>query len=372
MRRSLSPSARLFVYCGATLIGAALLVGCGALLFVWLGVFNVAASAGHSKLAYRVLHFAMRRSVMAHADRTKAPDLHDPTLILRGANHFQTGCAPCHGAPGEARSPIANGITPPPPRLSSVKDVFRPEELHWIVQNGVKMTAMPAWPVAGREDEVWALVAFLEQLPMLPADYARLQQPPQQPGTAAPAVIAQCARCHGFDGNGREGAFPKLAGLTAAYIGHALHDFAVGDRPSGFMRPVAAALSDSEIRTVAQYYAAQTRSPAGGTLPDSLRDKGKPIASLDGGRNGPACMTCHRLRDAERDPEIPQLAGQAARYIGEQLLLFREGVRAGTPNARIMARIAQRLSDEDIAAVAAYFTALPPTQQQPARVSGLP
>jgi len=356
------------------LAGIALLAACGALLFVWLGVFNVAASSGHSNQSYRVLHFAMRRSVAAHADRAVAPDLTDPVLILRGANHFQTGCAPCHGAPDEPRSPIAAGITPPPPRLASAKDQFSPQELHWIVSNGVKMTAMPAWPVTGREDEVWALVAFLEQLPMLPADYARLRQPPEQQGAKpsdAPAVVAQCARCHGFDGNGRGGAFPKLAGLSMAYIERALLAFASGDRPSGFMRPVAGALGDNDVKAAAQYYAATPRSPDDAVPSDSLRDKGKQIASLDGNQNGPACMTCHRLRDAERNPEIPQLAGQSARYIGEQLLLFRKGVRAGTRNARVMARMAQRLSDQDIAAVAAYFAAVPPDHEQPAQVSQL-
>jgi cytochrome c553 len=354
------------------LVGLGLLAGCGALLFVWLGIFNVGASSGHSDLAYRVLHFAMRRSVAARAGGGKTPDLSDPVLILRGANHFQTGCAPCHGAPGAPRSPVANGMTPPPPRLASAREAFDPHELHWIVKNGVKMTAMPAWPTSGRDDEVWALVAFLEQLPMLPGDHARLRQPPEQHASAdAPAVVSQCASCHGLDGNGRGGAFPKLAGLSAAYIENALNDFRNGARPSGFMRPVAAALSEQDEKAAAQFYAAQSRSPADAVLSASLRDKGEQIASIAGGRDGPACMTCHRVRDAERNPEIPKLAGQPARYIGEQLLLFRQGVRAGTPNARVMARIAQRLSDDDIAALAAYFGALPPTEDKAAQVSRL-
>jgi cytochrome c553 len=368
----LSRSVRLFAYCGAILAGLGLLAACGAFLFVWLGAFNVAASSGHSNLAYRVLHFAMRRSVAARAGEGKTPDLSDPVLILRGANHFQTGCAPCHGAPGEPRSPVANGITPPPPRLASAREAFDPHELHWIVKNGVKMTAMPAWPTAGRDDEVWALVAFLDQLPMLPRDYGRLRQPPEQRAAAdTPAVVSQCARCHGFDGNGRDGAFPKLAGLAAPYLENALNDFRTGARPSGFMRPVAATLSAQDTKAAVDYYAAQSRSPAGAMLSASLRDKGEQIASVTGGRDGPACMTCHRLRDAERNPEIPQLAGQSARYIGEQLLLFRRGVRASTPNARVMAGIAQRLSDDDIAAVAAYFAALSPAQEKPAQVSEL-
>jgi cytochrome c553 len=250
-----------------------------------------------------------------------------------------------------------------------VAQKFSPTELHWIVKHGIKMTAMPAWPATERDDEIWAVVAFLERLPTLqPAEYARLAPEPQPAGAlsdetrpdlrAALPTVAQCAACHGLDGNGRGEAFPRIAGLSTNYIAQQLQEFRNGARRSGFMQPIAAALTDGEIESVAHYYATRPRGAGQDALSDDRHEKGWELASLGGSRNGPACLTCHAQNADARNSDVPPLGGQSARYIGQQLLLFRSGRRAQTPNARLMTRIAQRLSDEDIANVAQYLATL--------------
>jgi cytochrome c553 len=365
-----SPRLRVFVYTAAILLGAASLGTAGVLLFVWLGIYNVAATEGHSALTRWFLHFAMRQSVALHASDVPTPGFNDPVLVVRGANYFRRGCAPCHGTPDGPSSPITRGITPPPPPLESVAQKFSPAELHWIVKHGIKMTAMPAWPVGDRDDEIWAVVAFLEAMQALrPADFRRLAPEPESAGAisgesrpdlrVALPVVAQCATCHGVDGNGRGEAFPRLAGLSMTYIEEQLREFRTGARPSGFMRPIAAALTENEIESVAHYYSMQPRASDTDARSDPLRKEGQDIASLGGSHHGPACLTCHAQHDDARNPDIPLLAGQPARYIGEQLLLFKTGIRAQTPNARVMARIAHRLSDDEIAQVALYLATLP-------------
>jgi cytochrome c553 len=143
------------------------------------------------------------------------------------------------------------------------------------------------------------------------------------------------------------------------YIAQQLHEFRSGARRSGFMQPIAAALTESEIESVAHYYATRPRTSNDDTHGDTRDEKGWDIASLGGTRNGPACLTCHAQDADARNPDVPRLGGQSARYIGQQLLLFRSGRRAQTPNARVMTRIAQQLSDEDIANVARYLATLP-------------
>ena len=135
------------------------------MLVLWSGIYDIAATAKHPWPVALLLHYAMERSVAHNAPMLIPPDLNDPTLVLRGAMHFATGCAPCHGAPGQLASPIAQQMTPVPPGLYSANRDFTPSELFFIVKNGVKMTAMPAWPAQKRDDEVWAMVAFLEHLP---------------------------------------------------------------------------------------------------------------------------------------------------------------------------------------------------------------
>lgn len=49
----------------------------------------------------------------------------------------------------------------PPAHIAEAVADWRPEEMHRIVNEGVKMSGMPAWPASSRPDEVWAVVAFL-------------------------------------------------------------------------------------------------------------------------------------------------------------------------------------------------------------------
>lgn len=52
---------------------------------------------------------------------------------------------------------------------------WRPAELYWVVRHGVKATGMPAWAYRLSDRDLWAVVAFLRQLPTLsPADYVEL------------------------------------------------------------------------------------------------------------------------------------------------------------------------------------------------------
>lgn len=237
---------------------------CGALL-IWAGFFDVAATSKHSWPAALLLHYAMERSVAFHAPKLDAPDLDDPTLVGRGARHYASGCAPCHGAPGELASPIAQQMTPTPPGLYSAGRDYTPSQLFWIIKNGVKMTAMPAWPAQERKDEIWAMVAFVKHLPDFNtesfakisgwiggADFLYEMVPVESGGAFNPVP---CGRCHGADGRGRNGASPNISGLSVPRFVQFMKDYRDGAKPSGFMQPVAASLSDEQIEQAARYFA---------------------------------------------------------------------------------------------------------------------
>ena len=69
---------------------------------------------------------------------------------------------------------------------------------------------------------------------------------------------AQCASCHGVDGNSPTGQFPKLAGQYATYIIKALEDYKSGARVNPLMAGVAANLSDQDRQDLAAYFSNQT------------------------------------------------------------------------------------------------------------------
>lgn len=383
------------------LTGAAAAIGAAGFLVAWSGIINVGASTGHWAITSWFLHFSMRQSVETHALGIEAPALDDPGMVLRGAGHYATGCAACHGAPGQPQSPVALAMTPPPPVLAETLHKWSPEELFWIVRNGVKMTAMPAWVAFGREDEVWAMVAFLLRLPdMDQADYRRLafgsdeaggdasaaegaapgDAPRAATGSVSPAALtpgtldevgggealANCARCHGRDGAGRgDGAFPRLTGQSEAYLLASLEAYADGRRHSGFMQPAAAGLSAAERRALAAHFA-EAEAP---TVPDpgepALVARGRDIAEWGVPADGvPACAVCHGPlpdgRSVQPHPLYPRLAGQHAGYLESQLQAWRQDARGGAAFAPIMQTIAKRMSDDQIRAVTLYYQSLKP------------
>jgi cytochrome c553 len=333
------------------------------LLFAWSGVINIGASSGHWAVTDWFLHYVMRQSVETHAMGIEVPPLDDPALVHRGAGHYATGCAPCHGAPGQPRSAVALTMTPKTPFLPARVEQWDPSELFWIVRHGVKFTAMPAWVAQERSDEVWAMVAFLLQLPtMEPEQYRRLARGEEEvheaglEGLSDPfePLLLDCARCHGRDGTGRGvGAFPKLLGQSEAYLVASLRAYALGLRHSGIMQPAVAQLSEAEMRRLARHYAAagapDSASPGGGSdLGEEIARHGVPADGI------PACATCHEPAGG-RYPAYPALRGQTTDYLAQQLRLFRDGVRGGTAYAHIMETIARRMSDAQIEAVASYL-----------------
>ncbi|MEO3433640.1 c-type cytochrome [Inquilinus sp. CAU 1745] len=350
-------------------------LGVGGFLFAWSGLFNIAASTGHWPITDWFLHFTMRSSVRTHALGIETPPLDDPALVQRGAGHYATGCAPCHGGATSHDSPVAESMTPPPPFLVQRIDEWEPHQLFWIVKHGVKYTGMPSWPAHGRDDEVWAVVAFLKALPDLEAEeYRRLAWGVEDASAggglddlqAGPRDALQgCARCHGLDGaGGAPGAFPLIAGQTERYLLNTLHAFADGTRNSGIMESAVAGLSDESLRALAGHYAAAPLSEAPSSSPAADPEsvaRGQEIATEGIPSEGvPACLSCHAGDPAERHPAYPNLFGQDAGYLARQLTLWQEDSRGGGPYAHIMETIAKRLSPEDIEDAAAYFSTTAP------------
>jgi cytochrome c553 len=353
-----------------------LLLVVGGFLFAASGIYPIGASSGHWGVVSWFLNFSSRRAVETHTiGGGAAPSLDDPALVLRGAGHYETGCRPCHGGPDIPQPPVAAQMLPLPPYLPDVVPSWEPDELFYIVKNGLKFTGMPAWPTQVRDDEVWAMVAFLQALPEMGSqEYQRLvygdtasnsgDAPIHDllgPEEAPRAVVESCARCHGMDGLGRgEGAFPKLAGQSPSYFFAAMQAFARGDRHSGIMEPVAAGLDSVELRELALYYdRLQGLGPGADVDTSSAVGRGRAIA-LEGipEQGVPSCADCHGPGTGSRNPFYPVLAGQYADYLVLQLELFQRDERGGSPYAHLMRQVASRLTPEQMRDVAAFYESL--------------
>jgi cytochrome c553 len=190
---------------------------------------------------------------------------------------------------------------------------------------------------------------------------AQTQPPETWPGAriAAQGTMAgapPCAQCHAFNGvSDASGAFPRLAGQSTSYLAQQLRDFASGVRTSALMTSIAKALSPEDIVDVSGYYASIDAPflPLKPGDPELVR-QGEQLAKVGSAeRQIQACDNCHGPSGAGEPPAIPYLAGQYAHYIAFTLDMWRQGYRKNNPD--FMAVIAKKLTDEDIAAVAAYY-----------------
>ncbi|MCQ4286509.1 c-type cytochrome [Pseudomonas stutzeri] len=360
----------------AALALVATLAGAGGFALVSLGLVSISARSGHWGATGWLLHYAMRRAVSTQSMGIEVPPLDDPALVLKGAGHYESSCAICHGAPGRERSLIVRHMTPEPPFLPPRIEQWKPQELFWIVKNGVKFTAMPAWPSANRDDEIWAMVAFLQALPEMSEQRYDELALGDRAGDEKTATIERlgpsedrlelaltaCSRCHGADGGGRgAGAVPRLAGQSEAYLLGTLQAYANGKRHSGIMQPVAAGLDSQILSELAKHYAGLPVSvPADGAAPEALA-RGKELAERGIPERGiPSCVHCHGPKRSPRNPMYPEIAGQYARYLKQQLDLFTAGTRGGSEYTHVMHSAAQRLTPEQIQALADYYASLPP------------
>ncbi len=178
-------------------------------------------------------------------------------------------------------------------------------------------------------------------------------------GNTAQQIVKQnCGGCHGIQGNSVIPAYPKLAAQIPHYIRGQLQDFAAGARTSPVMSGIAKALTDVQIKELAQYFSQQTNKNT--VHPDAqLVTQGEKI--FHGGVSAthiPACAACHGPAAIGLPPLFPRLAGQNAPYIESQLQAFRGKKRSNDPNA-MMRGIAASLTDKEIKAVAAYLGSLP-------------
>ena len=168
-------------------------VGIGAFIVIEGGLFNATASTPHLPAVALAAHTAFIRSVQVRARGIEPPARFTPAEVTAGFRDYDVSCVACHGAPGIPRADWAGGMTPTPPYLEDAARRWRPQELYWIVGQGVKMTAMPAWRETRSNGRVWDLVAFLEALPDLTtADYLRMRSGSggAKPPNALPAASA--------------------------------------------------------------------------------------------------------------------------------------------------------------------------------------
>ncbi len=144
----------------------------------------------------------------------------EPGDAERGKAVYSKRCALCHGEEGDADTPMAERLNPPPRDFTEGQykikttafddDVPNDDDLFRMIRDGMPGTAMPGWSDMLSEQDMWDLVAYIktfagleEEKPEKQVDYGtRITSSADSIKAGRTLFLDRCAECHGQDGKG--------------------------------------------------------------------------------------------------------------------------------------------------------------------------
>lgn len=100
-----------------------------------------------------------------------------PENLHEGETHFADFCASCHGNDGSGDTLFGRGLYPKPPDMRTSETQRKSDgELYYTIENGVRLSGMPAFGLSGpaqdkdlgtNDAETWKLVLFIRHLPQI-------------------------------------------------------------------------------------------------------------------------------------------------------------------------------------------------------------
>ena len=167
---------KLGLFLAGGLSAVALLLGLGGIFLI--GTHGLSAQEQPGALEHWVARQARALAAPKDARRRENP-VPDSPQVQDARAHWADHCAACHANNGSGDVEMGKHMYPPAP------DMRQPEtqqmtdgELFFIIQNGIRMTGMPAWGSGSQHDEQdsWKLVRLIRHLPQLTADEEREMQ----------------------------------------------------------------------------------------------------------------------------------------------------------------------------------------------------
>jgi mono/diheme cytochrome c family protein len=151
----------------------ALIIVIAGAAFVWLGRYNIGADVPHWAITSKIIEAVRERSMTVHAQDIAVPGgLEQPKRIADGAGLYDEMCTGCHLAPGKADSELRRGLYPQPPDFPS-EGIDDLQTAFWVIKHGIKLTSMPAWGKSHTDEQIWTMVAFLQQIKGMTAERYR-------------------------------------------------------------------------------------------------------------------------------------------------------------------------------------------------------
>jgi mono/diheme cytochrome c family protein len=109
----------------------------------------------------------LKHSITVGGKDVKNPMTDNPANVESGRIAFSHYCAACHGLDGQNTGvPFADRMAPPVPLLNSQQvQSYTDGQIHWVLENGVSPSGMPASKGILTDRELWSIVVYLRHLP---------------------------------------------------------------------------------------------------------------------------------------------------------------------------------------------------------------
>ena len=135
------------------------------------GLYNISAVEKHWNITEKALAWMRNSSIDAHAKNLAVPPLSEEEVLSSGLAHYHAMCVDCHLYPDQKQTEISMGLYPQAPIFHERTPVTEPSQqseimkkYFWVIKNGIKMTAMPAWGLSHDDKSIWAMAALTLKL----------------------------------------------------------------------------------------------------------------------------------------------------------------------------------------------------------------
>ena len=150
-------------------LGLMLFVALGAYMYMRTAMHGFSARAQPSGTEKMLAEYARNTAMPASAKSLKNPIVWTPEVEHEALAHYADHCAICHSNDGSGQTMIGKGMYPKPPDLRRETQTMSDGQLFYIVENGIRMSGMPAFGGEDSGADSWKLVYFLRHLPHLTA-----------------------------------------------------------------------------------------------------------------------------------------------------------------------------------------------------------
>jgi mono/diheme cytochrome c family protein len=156
---------KMLWFLAGALVALVLVLAAGGAFLPRLGGFSTRAiPTGLERWIARAVRSA---AVPTGAKARTNPAPNTPEVLADARAHWADHCAGCHANDGSGDTSMGKQMYPPAPdmRLDATQRMSD-GELFYIIENGIRLTGMPAW---GGHDEAdsWKLVHFIRHLPQV-------------------------------------------------------------------------------------------------------------------------------------------------------------------------------------------------------------